>query len=68
MNKEIRQSIEIPDYGPYNDYPSHPMGGGNPYYCCSFCGITDPQINGTLSGHGENCEWVEKKKKELENK
>ena len=41
----------------YDDYPSEPIGGGNPYYCCSSCGISDPQINGRLEGHSKYCEW-----------
>lgn len=39
------------------DYPSEPIGGGNPYYCCSFCKISDPQINGRLEGHDKYCTW-----------
>jgi hypothetical protein len=41
----------------YHNYPSQPIGGGNPYYACSSCGITDPQINGRLEGHARSCEW-----------
>lgn len=26
------------------DYPKKPMGGGNPYYACAYCGITDPLV------------------------
>lgn len=58
---------EIPDYGPYFNYPSNPIGGGNPYYQCSSCGASEPQINGTLSGHFDGCKWVIEKRKELEN-
>ncbi len=39
------------------DYPNEPIGGDNPYYCCTFCGISGPQINGRLSGHATDCEW-----------
>lgn len=49
----------------YRDYPTRPMGGGNPYYCCASCGVTDPQINGTLEGHRSDCEWAKQKKIEL---
>jgi hypothetical protein len=55
----------LADYGPYHDYPNEPIGGGNPYYRCCSCGASDPQINGTLSGHFSGCKWVQKKKREL---
>jgi len=51
----------------YTDYPTRPIGGGNPYYCCASCGRSDPQINGSLDGHSDSCEWVVAKKIELEN-
>lgn len=51
----------IPDYGPYHDYPTEPIGGSNPYYRCCACGASDPQINGTLSGHFSGCDWVASK-------
>jgi hypothetical protein len=35
----------------YDDYPSEPIGGNNPYYKCSLCGISAPQINGEIKGH-----------------
>jgi hypothetical protein len=54
-------AVEMPDYGPY-DYPNEPIGGGNPYYRCSACGASDPQVNGTLSGHFSGCEWVKQKR------
>ena len=42
----------------YNcDYPNEPIGNGNPYYCCSYCKISDPEINGTIEGHASSCEW-----------
>ena len=46
----------------YSDYPTVPIGGGNPYYCCASCGRSAPQINGSLDGHNDNCEWVIAKK------
>jgi hypothetical protein len=49
----------------YNDYPKEPIGGDNPYYCCSYCGISDPQINGQLKNHAEWCEYRIKKMEEL---
>jgi hypothetical protein len=39
------------------DYPKKPMGGGNPYYACAYCGITDPQINGNIKNHSTFCEY-----------
>ena len=51
--------------GPYFDYPNEPIGGSNPYYRCCACGISDPQINGTLTGHGGKCSWVREKFKSL---
>lgn len=41
----------------YNDYDNQPIGGGNPYYQCSSCGVSDPQINGTLTGHSRSCKY-----------
>jgi hypothetical protein len=40
-----------------SDYPTAPIGDGNPYWACVYCGRSDPQINGELSGHSEHCEW-----------
>ena len=39
------------------DYPNRRLGGSNPYWCCAACGISDPQINGRLSGHLRTCTW-----------
>jgi len=39
------------------DYPREPIGGGNPYWRCSCCGISDPQINGRIEGHSSHCSW-----------
>lgn len=39
------------------DYPNESIGGGNPYWRCSFCGISDPQINGKLENHAKDCEY-----------
>jgi hypothetical protein len=41
----------------YNDYPKEPIGGRNPYYCCSYCGKSDPEINGEIKNHHEWCEY-----------
>lgn len=40
-----------------NDYPSKPIGGGNPYYCCSFCGRSVPEIFGHLDRHNSYCHY-----------
>ena len=40
-----------------HDYPKYPIGKGNPYWRCSACGISDPQINGRIEGHLESCSW-----------
>jgi len=37
------------------DYPKEPIGGGNPYYCCSYCKRSDPEINGYIGNHPEWC-------------
>jgi len=41
----------------YHDYPTEPIGGDNPYYRCSCCRISVPQINGQLKNHAEWCEY-----------
>jgi hypothetical protein len=55
--KSIRCSKESSLSKYWCDYPNEPIGGGNPYYRCSFCGISDPQINGRLENHAKNCEY-----------
>lgn len=44
----------------YNDYDTEPIGGGNPYYCCSSCKRAVPEINGRLEGHSEYCTYRQK--------
>ena len=52
-----------PDTTYYSDYPNEPIGGGNPYYCCSHCKVSDPQINGKIENHRDWCEYrIEKEK------
>lgn len=41
----------------YNDYPTKPIGGGNPYQMCASCGMSVPAINGFLENHTEWCEY-----------
>ena len=39
----------------FHDYENEPIGDGNPYYRCVHCKISDPEINGRLEGHSEDC-------------
>ncbi len=41
----------------YNDYPTKPIGGRNPYQCCAYCSVSIPAINGNLENHLEWCEY-----------
>lgn len=41
----------------HSDYPNEPIGGGNPYYRCVYCNISDPAINGRIEGHASSCEY-----------
>ena len=52
----------------YDDYPTKPIGGDNPYSCCAHCGISDPQINGRIEGHAEYCEYRIQKEREFAEK
>lgn len=47
---------------PHYDYPTKPIGGSNPYYCCTYCEKSDPSINGRLDGHYDDCVWAKAKK------
>lgn len=40
------------------DYPKKRIGGGNPYYKCAKCGLSDPDINGRIEGHRDSCSWA----------
>lgn len=53
-------------YQSFNDYPNEPIGDGNPYWMCSSCNISDPQINGNLMNHSENCAYRKEKITELQ--
>lgn len=50
----------------YHDYPNEPIGGGNPYYRCFYCKISDPQINGQIDNHLDSCEYRIKKNEQLQ--
>jgi len=41
----------------YFDFPTEPIGGGNPYYCCKYCKRSVPEINGQLNEHHVWCEY-----------
>lgn len=45
------------------NYPKKDIPG-NPYKGCSFCGKTDPEINGELTNHSEWCEYRIKREQE----
>lgn len=47
-----------------HSYPSVPIGGDNPYYCCQYCGKSDPEINGLISNHSPLCAWRIRKEEE----
>jgi hypothetical protein len=46
------------------DYPSEPIGDDNPYYCCEYCKVPEPEINGVVENHAKWCEWRKKVEKE----
>lgn len=48
----------------YSDYPTNPIGDGNPYYQCSDCGVSVPEINGRLDRHRSHCEYRNRKEAE----
>lgn len=50
----------------YNDFPTKPIGGGNPYYCCAYCEVSVPQLNGELNSHRDWCEYRKQKVAEEE--
>lgn len=51
---ELKQKIESTYY---NDYPTKPIGGSNPYHCCAYCEVSCPEINGNLYKHHSWCEY-----------
>ena len=40
-----------------DDYPTEPIGGGNPYYRCAHCKRSVPEINGNLQKHESWCPY-----------
>jgi hypothetical protein len=51
----------------YNDYPKKEISKNNPYYCCAFCEVSEPAINGDLKNHLEFCQYRKFKELEEEN-
>ena len=49
----------------YNDFPTIPIGGSNPYHKCLYCGRSVPEINGRLERHADWCEYRINKEMEL---
>ena len=49
--------VDIIEATYFTDYPKEPIGGKNPYYCCSYCKKSDPEINGQIKNHAEWCEY-----------
>ena len=48
----------------YDDFPTEPIGGGNPYHRCKYCKLSVPEINYRLNGHRKNCEYLKIKSNE----
>lgn len=51
-------------FGYDSGYNNKPIGGDNPYYACTKCGISDPQINGSVFNHGRGCKYALRRVKE----
>lgn len=49
----------------YDDYPTTPIGGSNPYHMCSHCGMSVPGINGILGRHSSDCKYRLEKEREI---
>lgn len=47
----------------HSDFPTEPIGDGNPYHRCSFCKKSVPEINGELKKHSVSCTYRIKKEK-----
>lgn len=61
----IIQPMKQPEDNWYDDFPTEPIGRGNPYYRCSHCKISVPEINYRLEGHAEYCEYRKKNEADL---
>lgn len=40
-----------------SDYPTEPIGRGNPYHRCALCGRSVPDINDDVGRHNAWCEY-----------
>jgi len=63
MNKNYSIPNKISSYD--NDYSTVPIGGGNPYQKCVYCGRSQPEINGYLNRHLESCLYRIQRENEL---
>lgn len=52
----------------FEDFPQEPIGGDNPYWMCSHCKRSVPEINYRLGGHLDWCQYRVEKESEAENK
>ena len=50
----------------FYDYDKEAIGGTNPYYMCSDCGVSEPQINGNLLNHYDTCSYRIDKLREID--
>lgn len=50
-----------------SDFQTEAIGGDNPYYKCSYCSISVPQINGNLLNHSQHCLFRKEKIQNLIN-
>ena len=49
--------LEREDDYSHHDYPTEPIGGGNPYHRCKLCAKSVPAINGRIEGHLKDCAY-----------
>jgi len=57
----MKNIFYIEDY----HYYKKPISDDNPYWCCKNCDISDPEINGNLLEHQDDCLYKENILKEL---
>lgn len=56
------ETLDVEEFNDW-DFPTEPIGGGNPYYRCVYCKKSVPEINYREKGHGADCEWLKIKKR-----
>lgn len=49
----------------FEDFPQEPIGGDNPYWMCSHCKRSVPEINYRLEGHSSWCQYRLDKESEM---